>query len=307
MKSFIRTLLTTLAIGFTLLPEPGFAKGMNPAFVANRLDQIVHLTANQRAQAVEIFTKENADLQAIPSVEDRLVKGMPIRQATREKIRALLTPEQQQIYDNTPQSEGGGQTTSPVNMTERIDRTVTLTDEQTLQVAAIYAQEARAIQSLTPEERASKGVEIGRSARAQVRALLTPEQQKKWNANPTGAEDLAEKAYIKNFIMSSPEIAAQVGTVAKATLSGSMLGSNNLNPPSKGRYTYLVVGSMSSETLKIYWERPFPGAPLTIIRIVRTDDTNSANVQFENDFWQVSGSSNLTISADERSTAHTHP
>ena len=302
MKSLLRTVLISIATGLACLPAISFAGGMNPKFVADRLDQVVHLSASQRAQAVEIFTTENAALQAIPSTEDRLAKGGSIRQAARAKIRDLLTPEQKQIYDSTPQNQGGGQRMNPTNMTERLDRTVMLTDAQIAQVATIYTQESRAMSSLTPEERTVKGAEIARAVHAQTRAILTPEQRTKWDANPTGVEDLVERAYVKNFITTFPAIVAQVGAVAKATLSSSMLGSSTTGTSMKGRYTYLVAGNISSETLKVYWERSFPDAPLSIVKIVQTGDPSPATVQFENDFWQSSNLTSLSLTTQEQTT-----
>jgi hypothetical protein len=303
MKSSRLIAFAALAAGLALLPRVASANGMNPEFMADRLDNVVHLTDGQRDQAVEIFAKENDALQAIASFEDRLEKGMPIRQAARAQIRALLTPAQQQVYDRTPQSEGGGQTMSPVNMAERLDRTVNLTDDQTLQVAAIYEHQAEAMQALTPEERATQGPGINQAARAQVRALLTPQQQQRWDANPTGAEDLEERAYVKSFVRSSPEISAQVGAVVRSVVVGRMYGSSSRSQALKGRYTYKITGSTGSETLKIYWVRLAPGAPITIVRLVQPSDANAATLEFENNFWRGSDG----ISAESRAAPAPRP
>src|SRR5579862_6856208 len=115
MKSCLRHTMITLALGLASFPAISAAQGMNSSNMVDRLDQVVTLTADQKVLATEVFVEENKALQAIPP-EDRAEQGMPIRQAARAKVRALLTPEQQKIYDQTPQTQGGGQTVNPANM-----------------------------------------------------------------------------------------------------------------------------------------------------------------------------------------------
>jgi len=59
------------------------AQGMNPNFVVDRLDSLVHLNSAQRAAAIDIVTRENSALQAFAPGQERAIKGMPIRQAAR--------------------------------------------------------------------------------------------------------------------------------------------------------------------------------------------------------------------------------
>ncbi len=237
--------MITLALGLASFPAISAAQGMNSSNMAARLDQVVTLTADQKVQVTEIFTEENTALQAIPA-EDRVEKGMPIRQAARAQVRALLTPEQQRIYDQTPQTQGGGQTVNPANMAARMDKVVTLTDDQVAKVAQISEQEAEALNAIPLEDRTEKGMAIRQAAKAQLRALLTPEQQRKFDANPGGAEDLEVRAYVVSFLESSPIIAARVGVVTRVSSVGlySVVVSTDRDLSLKGTYSYEVVGSM---------------------------------------------------------------
>jgi hypothetical protein len=136
-------------------------------------------------------------------------------------------------------------------------------------VAKIYEQETEALNAIPLESRAEKGASIREAASAQVRALLTPEQQQKFDANPTGIEDLEERAYVVNFLRSSQDIAARVGTVTRVSSVGlpSAIESNDQDLSLKGTYTYEVIGSMRSETFKIYWERASPTAQVQIVEV----------------------------------------
>jgi hypothetical protein len=80
-----------------------------PENKAGRLDALVKLTPRQMTQTRAIFSDELDALLALLEA-DRLRGGAPIRQETRAKIRAILTPEQQGIYDVASQGLGGGST-----------------------------------------------------------------------------------------------------------------------------------------------------------------------------------------------------
>ncbi len=243
---------------------------MSPANEVARLDTIVQLTDRQRADVLQIFTDQIEALMDIPAA-DRPEKGAPIRQGTRASIRALLTPEQQQEYDATPQNRGGNQKVNPANLGIRLDAVVNLNDEQIRQVAAIYIQESADLQPLTPEELPTKGRAIRQAAAAQIRALLTPEQQQKFDANPNGIEDLEERGYARHFLANAPAVIARVGPVRELALKSASLISVNSTRNSGGTFTFQVVGEFHTEVLKISWERPNPGDPIQIDKITDND------------------------------------
>lgn len=276
-----------LCAGFTLLalaPVVTLAAGMDVGRMVdtrvNWLDQLVQLTATQKAQAAVVFKTEIDALQAFTSLDDRMIKGTPIRQNSRAQIRTLLTPAQQRIYDASPQRLGGGSMNDPARLAERVDKVVTLTDAQTLQVAAIFQHETDALQALSPADRPSQGAPIRQASKAQIRALLTPEQQQKFDANPNGAEDLAEKAFVTAFIKSAPAVVAHFGTITRMIPGDSSLNFVDVNGAGSslkgGTYTFAVQGSTTSGTITVYWEKPAPTEP---IKIGRVEGPGGATIQ----------------------------
>ncbi len=266
----VRTLLTPeqrRIYDFAPQADGGGLMNMSPEKEVDRLDQAVALTAGQKAAALQIFAAQIEALSDIPPA-DRLEHGAPIRQGTKAQIRDLLSQVQQQKYDATPQNRGGGQKVNPLNVASRLDAVVTFTDDQIRQVAGILTQESADLQPLTPDEQSTKGRQIRQVAQAQIRALLTPEQQKKFDANPNGLEDLEERAYVRSYLMTSPNVAARVGTVSRLSLMESSTVSLNEARISSGSFTFKVVGSLGTEPLKVYWERPTAADPIKIVKVV---------------------------------------
>jgi len=238
----------------------------------DRLDKLVGLTAAQKAQVAEIFAQQEHALQVFTSIDDRMIKSMPIRQKARAEIRAALTPAQQKIYDTSPQRLGGGAMQDAAAIASRVDKVVTLTDDQVAPVAAIYQKMADALAALSPDDRASgQGAAIWKAAKAEVRALLTPEQQQKFDANPNGAEDMEARAFVSAFLKSYPPITARVGLVTRVMPADSSVtttfGINEQVQAMKGTYTYKVQGSAGTETFKVSWDKPAPSAPIKIVKI----------------------------------------
>ena len=247
------------------------AQGMNPNFVVDRLDSLVHLNSAQRAAAIDIVTRENSALQAFAPGQERAIKGMPIRQAARAQIRAILTPDQQKIYDITPQSEGGGATVNAANRTSDLDRSVTLTDAQVMQVAAIYQKQVEALAALPPQDRTGlASIPIVQATKAAVRAVLTPEQQAKFDANPNSQPDMEEKAYVVSAIRSSSALAARLGAITRVRLSESSISSVN-DQLLNGEYHYRVTGATGSETLTIQWKRTPSTGTFVIVKVAGED------------------------------------
>jgi hypothetical protein len=182
-------------------------------------------------------------------------------------------PDNIRPYD-TYEIERNGRVVKPESTAVRlVDQVVTLTDDQKDKVAQVYQQEDETLKAIPQESRAEKGAPIRDAARAQIRALLTPEQQQKFDANPTGAEDLEERKYVTSFLKSSQFIAARVGVVKTVSPGGlpSIVMSNLQDRSLQGTYGYEVVGNMHTETFKIDWARPSPTAPIKIIRIKGSD------------------------------------
>ena len=97
--------------------------------------------------------------------------------------------------DQTPPPQGqkgpggggrGGRGMDPAMMLTRLDEAVTLTADQKTKVTDIYKKQAEKMQALAPEDMRTKGQEIRTATNAEIRALLTPEQQTKFDAMPQG-------------------------------------------------------------------------------------------------------------------------
>jgi len=78
----------------------------------------------------------------------------------------------------------------PAEMLERLKTAVNLTDDQTAKVKAIFQDQRekmealRGDESLSREDRRAKMMELMKAGHDQIRALLTPDQQQKFDAMP---------------------------------------------------------------------------------------------------------------------------
>lgn len=95
---------------------------------------------------------------------------------------AILTPALQA----QEQKKGGGRGMNPEQQVARIDEAVTLTADQKTKVTAILTKVQEKVAALPQEERREKGQELRTAANKEIRALLTPEQQTKFDAIPQG-------------------------------------------------------------------------------------------------------------------------
>ncbi len=87
---------------------------------------------------------------------------------------------------NAQEKKGRGMMTAEQRI-EQIEQAVgSLSADQKKKISAVYASMAEKMQGLSQEERREKGMELMASARKDVRAILTPDQQKKFDAMPQG-------------------------------------------------------------------------------------------------------------------------
>jgi len=124
MKTSLRQFITVLALGAATLPVvsiaqeappaekrgpggPGGGRGrMTPEQPVERLSEALTLTAEQKTKITAIYKEQATAMAAIPQ-EERREKMMEMMKATREKIRATLTPEQMKKFDDMPPMGGG--------------------------------------------------------------------------------------------------------------------------------------------------------------------------------------------------------
>jgi Spy/CpxP family protein refolding chaperone len=94
---------------------------------------------------------------------------------------------------NAQEKKGRGMPTAEQRI-EQIEQAVgSLTADQKKKIAGIYAAMAEKMQGLSQEDRREKGMELMASARKEVRAVLTPEQQKKFDDMPQGGRGGGKK------------------------------------------------------------------------------------------------------------------
>lgn len=85
------------------------------------------------------------------------------------------------------QEKKGRGAMSPEQQIERLEGAVgSLSADQKAKLKDIYAKAAEKLQAIPQEERREKGGEIMQAIRKDVRAVLTAEQQKKFDEMPTG-------------------------------------------------------------------------------------------------------------------------
>jgi Spy/CpxP family protein refolding chaperone len=75
------------------------------------LDEKLHLTAEQKTQISQIFDKTEQEMRAnreaaAKAGEERREKRRDAMKATHDQVRAVLTPEQQKIFDEMPRRGG---------------------------------------------------------------------------------------------------------------------------------------------------------------------------------------------------------
>lgn len=78
-----------------------------------RLDEKLHLTADQKTKINAIWDKAEAEARAARSEADasaqtsRRAKRREMMKAAHDEVRAVLTPEQQKIFDAMPVERPG--------------------------------------------------------------------------------------------------------------------------------------------------------------------------------------------------------
>lgn len=88
-----------------------------------QLDEKLHLTADQKTQIEAIWAKADQQGRALRSdaaltPDDRKAKRREIMKTTHDQVRAVLTPDQQKIFDAMPppgRAPGAPPATSPAD------------------------------------------------------------------------------------------------------------------------------------------------------------------------------------------------
>jgi hypothetical protein len=270
--NFTRYFLTVLVLGATLLAPAMFAAGPSPESRTDRLDGLVRLDAAQRQQALDIFRREDAELEAL-SAKDRLRKSFEIRSDSRARIRALLNPEQLHVFNRAPQFQGGGlNIPTPEAKLKQLDQETGLTPDQRQAALAVFTEEFNALVDLTLDERMLKGGPARRAAQNQIRDLLTPAQIAKQESRRAAAEavDIEERTAMQKALRENAEVAGRVGAIVRLSSNWSSSAVDDIGR--KGSATFAVVGDRATARFTVSWERKPASAPVKVINVVSAPD-----------------------------------
>jgi len=155
------------------------------------LSEKLNLTDAQKTAIKPILATEANEIKAVNqdaslSNKQKETKIKEIRDNGREKINALLTPEQQQKFAEMRGPAGNRTREQLHNRLTMLAERLNLTDAQKAAISPILATEANEIKavlqdnSLSKEQQKTKLSDIRESSDKKINALLTPEQQAKW-------------------------------------------------------------------------------------------------------------------------------
>jgi hypothetical protein len=225
-----------------------------------RLDKLVSLTTDQQAKASRIFANQSHGSLVIGSLDDHIGNA-------GAQLRAILTPAQLQVFDRTF-PDGGDTAREAEAISSRIAKWVGLTADQAEKVDGIILKEGIDLNALSPTADPKASAAIRQNASEEVRGLLTPDQQKRFDENPSGIASIEEKRYVENLLRNSDKIASRYGAIKDLALRRSR--SYNFDAgghPLKGDFMYNVEGSLKSEYLFIFWNRSSETAPIEIVKV----------------------------------------
>lgn len=150
-----------------------------------RMFQQLDLTAEQHAKVQSILQSERSQMQALRSNasltdEQRKQQVRELRQNDHQQLLAVLTPEQQarlkQLHSERKGRREGfraGRRFQALNLTEQQKQQLQPVFQSTRQ----QMQALRSDSTLTPEQRRERMKEIRQNQMAQMKSILTPEQQ----------------------------------------------------------------------------------------------------------------------------------
>lgn len=224
-----------------------------------RLDKLVTLTTDQQTKASRIFATQNQGYMVVGSVDGQIDRAGP-------QLRAILTPAQLQTFDRLF-PDGGNIAREAQNISSRISRWVGLTEDQSEKVYSIVLREGIDLNALYPDAEPKLAASIRQGANGQIRGLLTPEQQRRFDENPAAIASIEEKRFVENLLRNSGKIASRYGAIKGLALRRVHSYEFDADGhPLKGDFMFNVEGSLKSEYIFIYWDRSSETAPIEIIK-----------------------------------------
>lgn len=193
-----------------------------PDYRLNMMTSKLALSEEQRTKIKPILDDELAQLEALRgndslNRDERRAKLQQLNKETSEKIRPFLTTEQQKSQDdvkqkisnnrskerNTRPGPNPGENT-PDSRLQRLTRDLGLTGEQQAKIKPILLEEytqleaMRGNDSLNRDQRREKLIALNKATSENIRAQITAEQQKKYDAIRQKIEDRRTQTKIPN-------------------------------------------------------------------------------------------------------------
>jgi Spy/CpxP family protein refolding chaperone len=196
---FVALTFTCTAAFAASAHEPNSPAHRNRAPAAQRpvrdflqqLSETLNLTEAQKITIKPILAAEANDIKAVHqdttiAPEQKQAKMKEIRDNTREKINAALTPEQQKKFAEMKGKTGNRMREAFTNRMTAVAEQLNLTEEQKTAIKPIMTAEVNDIRavmqdnSLTKEQKQTKIAGIRDASDKKINDILTPEQQAKW-------------------------------------------------------------------------------------------------------------------------------
>jgi protein CpxP len=199
LLAFLAAIVFGCNAAFAAAAEPNASPHRNRAQAVRQggrdylqqLSEKLKLTDAQKAEIRPILAAEANEIRTVHqdsslSAEQKQSKTKEIREANREKINALLTPEQQKIFAEMKEQAPARMQEAFNNRLNLLAKQLNLTNDQKAAIKPIIETEANDIRavaqdnSLTREQRQTKIADIRAASDKKIDDLLTPEQQAKW-------------------------------------------------------------------------------------------------------------------------------
>lgn len=173
--------------------------GMRDPNASKKIYDALNLTDDQKAKWQAVVTKKNEEIRKLHedntlSRPEKMAKLRSIRDSIIAEMNKILTPEQQKKLAQLKEEQhkkfaqmrqGKQQGVNPM-------KDLNLTDDQKSKIEAIRqgkrkeAEAVRSDASLSPEQKAEKIKGIQKKTMDETKKILTPEQQKKYEAMMAG-------------------------------------------------------------------------------------------------------------------------
>ena len=203
LKESLRSLLlagTVLVVPFAMAQDNSGERarsGGNPEARIERMTKELGLDAEQAAKIKALTARNVERVAAINTIEDDELRRQELREnqkAMRQAVQGILTPEQQAKADalraerKAQRGDGKGERNADPEKraeirTEWMTKELGLSADQAAKVKAIHLQHMNKYESINAipdlEQRKTAMAEVRKSQQAALKAVLTPEQQKR--------------------------------------------------------------------------------------------------------------------------------